>query len=252
MRQQSPVVLITRPEGQQLAFADGCRALGYTIALLPCLQILPCRVDQDQLDTLLATHNTALFTSVNAVKLAHEQRPLPWPDHQVHAIGGATAKALEHLQQPVTLVPQAPFTSESYLEQLAHQPSGSLLIIKGCGGRDLIQSRLTARGWHVGSIAVYERVLPNIDSQTIDTLFVNCVPDIISVTSNETLTNLCKLCSSYKDTLTSIPLIANSQRCAQLASELGFRHTTLVANPAGDQGQLACLAHWKKTRFDTR
>lgn len=250
-KHSAPCVLITRPEGQQLAFAKGCRDLGFSVSLLPCLKIIPCANDPRLLSTLLASQGTVLFTSANAVRLAHNIRPFPWPDLQVHAIGAATAQALKQHQQPLSLTPQAPFNSESYLEQISDALPGRLLIVKGRGGRKLIPQTLEAHGWHVSSLDVYERVKPDISDSDIHALFADRTPDVISATSDEVLTNLWQLCRNHTETLKDIPLVLNSQRCAQLAIDLGFRSSMLVAVPAGDKGQLIRLAHWKNTVFDT-
>lgn len=192
-----------------------------------------------------------LFTSANAVRFAHQLCPLPWPDKQVHAIGTATEKALVKHQQTLARPPQPPFNSEAFLDQISDDRPGSLLIVKGLGGRDLIQSQLIDCGWQVSSVAVYERQLPVVSASTVDAVFDKTAPDIVSVSSNETLGNLWTLCQQHTSRLKLIPLVVNSERCAQFAKELGFQRTTLVANPAGDEGQLACLAQWKMTRFDT-
>ncbi|MFK7995109.1 MAG: uroporphyrinogen-III synthase [Granulosicoccus sp.] len=249
-RLRTPRVLITRPEGQQLDFSQGCEALGYSVALLPCLQIVPCKTDLPYFTRLLDTHGTALFTSANAVQMAHRLRPLPWPQIHIHAIGAATAHALDQYQQKVALIPQAPYNSEAYLKQLADTRPGSLLIIKGIGGRDLILPRLQSLGWQVSAVALYERLLPDVTTETIDTLFTDTLPDIVSVTSNETLSNLWQLCRQYTGELSTMPLVVNSQRCAQLAADLGFKNAALIAEPAGNEGQLSCLAQWKKQEFD--
>jgi len=248
---QPPVVLITRPQGQQQAFSQACTDLGFCVLHLPCLQIRPYTIDPHYLDDLLDTCDAILFTSANAVRLTHRARPFPWDGRQVHAIGAATARVLGELRQAVALVPQAPFNSEAYLQQLAEKTPGSLLIIKGHGGRDLIESTLVARAWRVNTLAVYERIPPEIPRDVVDAVFNVTPPDIVSITSDEILINLWQLCRHHADSLRQIPLVLNSQRCAQLSTKLGFRGEALVANPAGDQGQLRCLSHWKATHFET-
>jgi len=247
---KAPVVLITRPATQQSAFSDGCRDLGFSVSLLPCLQILPCKTDKGYLDRLLEDHTTVLFTSANAVHSAHGIRAFPWPKLHIHAIGAASAKALEQYQQVVALTPQSPFNSEAYIEQLGNAPPESLLIIKGCGGRGVIEPALVDLGWHVSVLDVYERVRPDLLSDDINAIFASSAPDIISVTSDEVLNNLWHLCHQHTNTLRTRPLVVNSERCASLAIDLGFKINAWVAVPAGDKGQLLCLERWKKTVFD--
>jgi len=241
-----PRVLITRPAGQQQDFAIHCKQLGFDVCLLPCLLITARHIDQKELQQLRSTHETVLFTSANAVRCAHAIVPLPWPDTLVHAIGAATANTLQTHGQAVHLQPQSPFNSEAYLAQLEQQTPTSLLIIKGQGGRGLLQPHLSAAGWQVNTLDVYDRVMPTHSPQLIDAVFTPAQPDIISVTSDEVLKNLYQLCTLHRDAMLTTPLVVNSERCAKLARELGFTAETLVAVPAGDSGQLECLDQWYK------
>lgn len=241
-----PRVLITRPAGQQQDFAKHCRQLGFNVSLLPCLQIVASQVEQQKLLQMLSIHEAVLFTSANAVRCAHAIAPMPWPANQVHAIGAATANCLQEHGQTIHLLPRSPFNSEAYLAQLAQHEPGSLLIIKGRGGRNLLQPHLSADGWQVDTLDVYERIMPTLSTQQIDEVFNPAHPDIISVTSDEILKNLYQLCLSHRDAMIKIPLVVNSERCATLASELGFTAEMLVAIPAGDSGQLECLDRWKQ------
>ena len=247
-----PRVLITRPAGQQQDFTVRCRQLGFDVAHLPCLMIVARRVDKQLLLQKRAAHETVLFTSANAVRCAHAIDPLPWPATAVHAIGAATANCLQAHGQAVALQPQPPFNSEAYLAQLEQRTPASLLIIKGSGGRNLIPTHLSAAGWQTETIDVYARAAPALSQQLIDSVFCPAPPDIISVTSDEVLTNLFRLCSSHREAMFKTPLIVNSERCATLADELGFVAGTLVARPAGDSGQLECLDRWKTSIAKSR
>ncbi len=239
-----PVVLITRPEGQHLTFAEQSRQLGFSTALLPCLEIHHRPGSAHELQQLRDAHDIVLFTSANAVHHAHRILPLPWPNKDTHAIGSATARVLSNMGQEVTVTPKSPFTSEAYMTQLRLRIPESLLIVKGVGGRKLIQTELKSLGVRVAAIDVYERCRPCVDPTVIDSLFVD-PPDIICVTSDEILSNLWDLCSAHAHSLMKIPLVVNSQRCAELAIKLGFKaDSILLADPAGDTGQLRCLQQW--------
>lgn len=242
---RKPVVLITRPQGQHIAFAQQSQELGFATALLPCVEIQHCHNAEDDVRKLTQTHDAVLFTSANAVRHAHIIQPLPWPDIDTHAIGVATARLLADFGQCVTLPPKEPYNSEAYLAQTKGDLPDSLLIIKGTGGRALIETQLRQEGVDVNTLDVYERCKPCVHADIISDLFV-VPPDIICVTSDEILITMWQLCSAYSHVLVNIPLVVNSQRCANLALELGFNQSSiLVANPAGDGGQLSCLQQWK-------
>lgn len=245
----SPLVLITRPAGQHEAFARSCESLGFTVSLLPCIEINSYPVTALHLTHILKSCQNVLFTSANAARLAHQIVPMPWQNHRIHAIGAATARTLEQAGQKLSLVPQSPYNSESYLQQLKERLPESLLIIKGRGGRALVQATLERLGWHVSTLDVYERTKPQVCPDTITSLFNKRAPDIISVTSDEILNNLWQLCEAHSQQLKQIPLVVNSQRCADRARHLGSLAESFVARPAGDSGQIARLAHWKNTVY---
>ena len=243
MSSSSAHILNTRPSGQHLAFTHSLEALGFTVSHLPCLAIRGLR--EPQLEKNLAAHfDFVLFTSANAVRFAHEQQPFPWNNVSVHAIGAATALALQTLHQPLAMQPLAPFNSEAYLAQLAPLDPARLLLIKGEGGRGLIATQLQAMGWRVSSLDLYRRELPAIDALMSARIFSHSPPDIISITSNESLDNLVILAGEFLPELLRIPLVVNSQRAADQAMRLGFLVTPLVASPPGDQGQIDAIRQW--------
>ena len=239
-----PIVLITRPDGQNAGFASECQRRGLQTRLLPCLQIIASDIDASAWRSQLPQHDIALFTSANAVHFAHRLLPLPWNGIHVHAIGAATARVLHGYGQCIAVQPAEPFNSEAYIAQIRNLPPQHLLLVKGVGGRGLVSSSLQALGWQVQSMDVYERILPSYSAQQINEIFTGRLPDIVSVTSNETLENLWSLCAQYRHLLVNCSLLCNSDRCAAYAGTLGFVEPPMVAVPAGDSGQLACLDRW--------
>lgn len=244
-----PRVLITRPVAQAEGFAQLCEKIGFDVSLMPCLEIVPVAVNPMFLTDLIKNHRTVLFTSANAVHTANGLQPFPWPNTTVHAIGAATARTLKLHGQRVEFEPAAPYNSEAYLEQIKVDMPDSLLIMKGCGGRDLVQSCLHERGCRVESLDLYERRLPNTPIEIIEDLILKKTPDVISVTSNHALSNLCVLAQSHLDVVRSLPLVVNSARCAELAAYKGFTIPARIAEPAGDQGQTQCLSLWLEERL---
>ena len=246
---RAPRILITRPLGQHTDFARQCADLGFQVQLMPCMQIVPRNPDSGYLRSLLAEYSNVLFTSTNAVNSIDPYEPFPWQRINVYAIGEATARALDAYGQGIALTPASPFNSEAYLAQMSHREPDNLLIIKGAGGRNLIQTHLNKLGWRTATLDVYERTLPTVEPEVLDDIFNHSIPDIVSVTSNEILQNLWILCASHHDTLKTRQLVCNSKRCADVAGQLGFSVGPLIAVPAGDKGQLACLRDWKRSCY---
>lgn len=245
---ERPRVLVTRPEAQAEGFAQLCTQIGFEVALMPCLEIVPKQLPEHSLSTQLENHHTVLFTSTNAVHIAHALQPLPWAGIHIHAIGAATARTLKIYEQPLEFEPRSPYNSEAYLAQIQHGTLESLLILKGRGGRDHIQNTLKARGCQISSLDLYFRRLPELPRRLVDEMLIHNPPDIISVTSNDALNNLCSIANEHLNIIRSLPLVVNSRRCAELAKQKGFTLPARVAVPAGDQGQADCLAQW----FDER
>ena len=185
-----------------------------------------------------------MFTSRNAVIHAHKQLPLPWLNKSVHAVGPSTARSLSEFKQAIEFDPEPPFNSEAYLHQLSSKPPQKILIVKGAGGRDLIASELNSKGWEVQTVDVYRRNLPDFSPEDISNAFRTPHPQIISITSNETLENLVTLAKDHWDLIKDLPIVVNSQRCQDLANSLGFTQQALVANQAGDEGQLELFRQW--------
>jgi len=117
------------------------------------------------------------------------------------------------------------------------------VIIKGQGGRQLIEHELSGAGWNIQTIDVYKRALPFIEESLVTVNLQNPVPDIISVTSNESLLNLKTLAKEHWPSLLKAALVVNSQRAQTLAESLGFTSHIEVAFPAGDEGQINAIGH---------
>ena len=242
-RKINPNLLITRPQGQHEQFRDACVELGLHVTHLPCLIIEPLH-SHKATAALVNVEGAVLFTSTNAVRHAHQLRPLPWPGVDTYAIGSATAQALTTLNQPPVIAPVKPYNSESFLDSLNDVSAQPLLIVKGLGGRSLIQQTLQNRGWTVASVDVYQRRQPNAEESDAASIFSDTAFDLISVSSDEMLISLLALGQPWHTKILKSQLIVNSNRCAQLAKQHGFIKPALVARPAGDEGQLQCLREW--------
>lgn len=208
---------------------------------MPCIDILPVPCELSIQDTTQS--DLVIFTSRNAVEFAHNLLPMPWENVSVYAIGRATGRTLKKLGQQLIQEPVEPYNSEAFLSWHDTQPSiKAVLIVKGVCGRGLMESTLPERGVSVVVKDVYKRVTPVVGDAERQRVFVENPPHIISITSDDVLRNLVNIAGpKYADVLHSIPLVVNSQRCADTAARLGFDHSAKVAYPPGDQGQMAAI-----------
>lgn len=234
-------VLVTRPKHQQSHFLNSCKEAGLDTITLPCIDILPveCDLNKNHVDQ----SRLIFFTSRNAVEFAHNILPLPWAGARVYAIGRATERVLGKLGQELVHPPVEPYTSEAFLQWYNTQtPIDSALIIKGMGGRDLIESHLQSNGAKVIVKPVYKRVMPVVSDAERRRIFVDTPAHIISITSDDVLRNLVNIAGpDYANILHATQLVVNSERCAEMAVRLGFDLSPKVAHPPGDVGQMAAI-----------
>jgi len=249
-------VLVTRPQQQQQAFSASLIAAGAAVTRLPVIAIHALNPPDSALQQLknIDSADVVIFTSANAVHYAHALKPLPWSAARsplaVLAAGPATARELARYNMPLAAPPSPPYNSESLLALTTLQNTNlqKVAIVKGQGGRQLLQQTLSNRGVSIDLIDVYQRRIAKTSRDALDRAFLNYAPDIVTITSDEALRNLVTITGQrYQETLLSLPLVVNSERCAALAQQLGFRSHILVADVPGDFGQLAAINQWNRS-----
>ena len=239
---QGIAVLVTRPAAQATSLASRIRQSGGEAFLLPAIAIEPIAVAAS------GEHDLAIFLSSNAVE--HGARCIgTQASLRVAAIGKSTAAALTALNIAVDLFPDTDSSSETLLAHPALDlASGSrVLIVRGVGGRTLLQESFIARGMQVEVLEVYRRVLPAADPTllaSLENLWTAGDLDIVTVTSVEILTNLVTLLG---DTgfLRSIPLLVASARIAEAAIAMGLQGEIVLARGADDDSLVGALSYWR-------
>lgn len=249
----APGVLVLRPAGQAEGTAAALRNAGYRPILFPTIEIVaqdPAseaagRQQLEQLD-----HNDWLvFISRNAVEYfmplwqAWHRADAPMP--RIAAVGKATAEALGRAGLRVDLQPADNFSSEGLLESPAWQTvSGQqVLLVRGVGGRELLANTLRARGASVAYLEVYQRRLPQVDSQPLIERWSEDV-DVVLATSNQLLDNLLLLVGpALESAVFRVPLVVVSERMQAHARELGFGKIWLAGGATDDQMTSAISTH---------
>ena len=129
----------------------------------------------------------------------------------------------------------------AFLASLDQSPT-HVVLVKGQGGRDLIETRLARLGVHLTIIECYRRVWPDVPEANFLSAVSIESPSIIHVASGETLTRLTDLCWAHGvDALNAHTLVVPSQRVADQARELGWQ-SRIVADGAGDEALLKAVA----------
>jgi len=247
MTQSKPLlnktILVTRPNGRetnlcQLIETAGGHVIHYpviTIRELPEQEIKKLRALYAQLKQF----SMAIFISPTAVEQSHLYFP-SFPDNIcIVSMGSKTTQALEKLNIPVaiespkhnteTLLETATFASE----KIKHH---KILIFRGSGGRSLLGDSLLKRGATMQYVETYRRKRPSSEALTSQQL---ATLDVITISSNEGLTNLITLMDTT-DLLKNIPLIVPSLRAKKLAEQYGIKHIT-VAEDATDMSTVQAL-----------
>jgi uroporphyrinogen-III synthase len=220
-------ILNTRPEGyHNNQLNHHITALGGQILCCPTLTIEPTSnawlVSLSSLPAV--TH--AIFISPNAVLYFYRQlqwHGITWPKLiLVTAVGRSTARML---QQHGIDVDSIPTTADSEhllaLDSWQNNSAKTVLLIKGEGGRTLIEDTLSSQGTTVIKIAVYKRIIPMINTQQLMIWWHKRAADIILITSQEGLHNLFTMfAAETHEWLRQLPYLVISQRLATAAAKL--------------------------------
>lgn len=236
-------ILVTRPLPQATVLAQKITALGGEALILPAIDIKPLQA------TPSGGHDLIIFVSVNAVE--HGARLIQATAVTlIAAIGKATAAALKDAGIPANVVPAAGFNSEALLAhpQLNLAAQSRVLIVRGRGGRELLQESFSSLGCLVETLDVYERVAPAIDEQRrgeLEAIWATHGIDVVTATSVETLDNLLAMLSEQgRALLATTPLVVASRRIMQAALERGLRGDIIVAGGADDDSVIGAVSQW--------
>ena len=247
-------VLVTRPQAQAGPLCRQLESLGATVSRLPAIEIRP----GTPRDTLAATigelqrYALIVFVSANAVRfgaaLLGERRDL-----LLAAIGPATLRALNQAGHRVGILPQGGFDTEALLThpRLQNLTGQRVLLIKGEGGRELLEAELERRGAQLTTVCVYARHRATLDPARAATLrdeFAGGTLAVITATSVEIGQGLLAMAATQ-------PWLQEAfARChwlvpgARVATELqahGLAAPLLVARSAEDQALLDELLRWR-------
>lgn len=192
-------------------------------------------------DWLVFISPQAVYSSVVAIRKIWPEFP---PQVKFAAIGKGTAIALQLAGYNVAFHPQTNKGSEEFLEDVAFKnPRGQkIAVIRGEGGRELVDHELAARGAQVLSVIAYKRILPTVDASDIVTQLQQKKIDAIVGTSFEGIKNLKTLIgSSNWPYLQNVPLCVPGMRIKKLAQQHGYA-TIWVTSEMSDAAIMQTLA----------
>ena len=245
------VVLVTRPAHQADAFIELLEKNGAKALSFPTIDILARPLDDALRKSLssLNENDMLIFISANAVSntvLHLSQLGIEASSIQceIGVIGSATRKAALESGLKVSLLPEAGFNSEAFLQLDAVQSTQikgqQVLIIRGVGGREELATELQKRGACTEYAEVYQRIIPlddaHIQRQQLSQHWHDFGINTVTVTSNESLQNLYDMLQEPGRTeLLNRELIVPSQRCYKLAESLKFSSIKLAKSATNQQ-----------------
>jgi uroporphyrinogen-III synthase len=135
------------------------------------------------------------------------------------------------------------------LPQLAHMTGQRVLIVRGTGGRDLLQEAMSARGAQVQYAEVYTRepAHPSPQLQTeVERLWRQGGISVYTATSVELLDALVGIVTPRcRELMDSTALVTGSERVAAAAGRLGLGSPILLADSPEDAALIAALVRWR-------
>jgi uroporphyrinogen-III synthase len=241
---QGASILVTRPAPQAASLSAHIQRLGGEALLFPAIAIEPIAI------SVAESYDLVIFLSANAV--AHGAGLINRSEStRIAAIGKATAAALSAAAIEVDFVPADDASSEALIAhpQLTPGTGTRVLIVRGVGGRTLLQDSFAALGSHVDVLEVYRRTLPAVEPANLAALQVRWAAgdiDIVTATSVETLTNLQTLLGDMTQRfLRNTPLLVASTRIRDAAVAMGLEGEIILANGADDESLLGAVCCWR-------
>ena len=238
-------VLVTRPARQGQHLAQSIRRAGGSALMLPMLEIQPLDENQTMRNLILDLDrcDKVVVTSQHAARFGVDRIDHYWPQLPLHtewfAIGETTRQALETFDIHAGCSP-AGTDSESLLalKPFQHVAGQRILLLKGVGGRDVLEQTLQQRGAIVTTLEVYQRQRPDYDPEEVRQQLAEHDINVILAASGETLKHLCHYLPS--DSHRHCKLVTPGSRVTKMARALGFRQVYAAAG-AGDAAMLAAL-----------
>ncbi|MEE9345674.1 MAG: uroporphyrinogen-III synthase [Methylococcales bacterium] len=249
---QDSRILITRPKLQSKQLSELIEQAGGQAILFPVLEIIApnnTHLIHQQLSKTEAW-DWIIFTSANAVNHAitvtNNQLPIK-PITKIAAIGLNTANSLSKHGITVNLIPNISSSEglASTIMQLTEHRN--CLIIKGEGGRNILQKCLIQHGGMVTTVDVYRRICPDSNTGSLLDQWRCQAIDYVTVTSVEGLNNLIQLIGDQGfELLQKTTIVALSQRIRDAGIKTGLSNI-VVASSTSDKGIFETIVHCTKT-----
>lgn len=224
-------LLVTRFSPHAETLANKLNEVGCFAIAQPLLTVEPLS-DLAALNRFIsADYDLVIVVSGNAVKYTNQQVAGHWPNVQYLAVGKSTKKALQKVTQQVVLSPLHRFDSEGLLDLdvLDDVRGKKILILRGEGGRDLLEKALSKRGAKVDFFQTYKRINIALNGQKLVNNWQQALINGAIISSIEILNRLFILVPiKHKNWLSDLIFYVPSQRVADQALYLGAKKVVLL------------------------
>lgn len=200
---QGKKVLITRAKAQVEEFIQKIEEVGGVAISTPLLEIKSNEANEETIkQTLfrLKEFDCIVFTSANGVtffKKYLDQWNVPYSDlqHMVAAsVGRKTSKQMEKLHLTVSVIPEE-FVAEKLAEKMKEELDrhSNILVIRGNLSRPTLIEELTAYGFEVKDLVVYETIHNHTEASKLTSYIERNEIDFITFTSSSTVDSFMKV-----------------------------------------------------------
>ncbi|WP_298942214.1 uroporphyrinogen-III synthase [uncultured Psychromonas sp.] len=233
-----PRLLVTRfaPHAERLA--NSLNDIGFFSLAQPLLTVTALD-DAKTLNTFLSGYyDYVIAVSGNAVKYAQQQININWPEACYFAVGQSTQNILSEVTGQRVLCPFTRFDSEGLLEldELKSIKTKRILILRGEGGRDLLETTLIERGAKVDFFQTYKRIKIDLNGHELVNNWQQASINGAIISSVEILNQLFSLVpKDYTSWICDLIFYVPSERVANQASLLGAQHIVLLPSLHTDQ-----------------
>ena len=240
-------ILITRPKTEGLKLQKELESIGYKGILCPQIEIVAeYPQNLDYINKHLDHIDYFLFTSVYAVKFCFNlfnktSLIKQLNKNSCYAVGNKTAQSLKNNGVEAISPLQNKETSEGLFNLLLIKTNPNhkkILIVKGVGGRDFLQTELEKKGAKVSTLICYRRKAIFYSPFYLRKMMSEQKINVIVLTSCEIIENFTKLLGTTlsKNYLIIVP----SMRVKWIAEKLGF-NTIIVSEGASNEAIINAL-----------
>lgn len=246
-------LLLTRDSGHASDLARRLQALGATVHSLPTIRISPLQSGRsDDRLSRLGEFQWIVFLSPNGVQsfieaLRESGRDLrSLAGTRIFSMGPATGEALKRSGLLPDLSPEESHGKGvvSAFRDLANEPRGKILLIRGDRGTGTIPQGLEALGYLVETLSVYENILPEISEEKkerLRPLLAEGAIDLAIYYSPSAFEGLLSLFPDQKEAIGRLPALAIGPTTRKELDVAKVRHVCMAAHPTTDSVVEAAL-----------